>query len=84
MKTETASDVEQWLDNLDVNPNDARDARHMRHIIAANEAATAAQAELRAAVQQARDAGDTWAMIGTALGITRQAAYQRFGQGAPI
>src|SRR3954451_6072561 len=76
----TDTDVEQWLDNLEPNPADARDARYMRRIIAASDAVGAAQAELHAAVAAARAAGDTWAMIGTALGISRQAAFQRFGQ----
>lgn len=34
---------------------------------------------LREAVQQARQAGHTWAEIGDLLGTTRQAAFQRFG-----
>lgn len=79
-KTNTTDDVEAWLDNLDVNPADARDARHMRQIIAAAEAVGTAEAELVATVDAAREGGDTWAMIGTALGISRQAAYQRFGK----
>ena len=37
-------DIEQWLDNLDVNPADARDARHMRRIIAAVDELNAAVA----------------------------------------
>jgi hypothetical protein len=79
VKNETAADVEQWLDNLEPNPADARDGRYMRRISAATEALEAAHTELHAAVHAARAAGDTWAMIGTALGITRQAAFQRFG-----
>ena len=45
---------------------------------------------LREAVQQAREAGHTWAEIGNLLGTTRQAAFQRFGRtldprtGAPM
>jgi hypothetical protein len=35
---------------------------------------------LRQAVQQARQAGHTWAEIGDLLGTTRQAAFQRFGR----
>jgi len=35
---------------------------------------------LREAVQQARQAGHTWAEIGDLLGTTRQAAFQRFGR----
>ncbi|ORA24911.1 hypothetical protein [Mycobacterium aquaticum] len=77
------TDVENWLDNLEVDPAKARDARHMRRIAAAAKALDGAEAELNEAVTEAREAGDTWAMIGTALGISRQAAYQRFGKVAP-
>ncbi len=31
-------------------------------------------------VQQSRDAGHTWQEIGDLLGVTRQAAFQRFGR----
>jgi hypothetical protein len=37
---------------------------------------------MQAAVQRARDAGSTWAEIGQVLGISRQAAFQRFGRPA--
>ncbi|GJJ23713.1 hypothetical protein [Mycolicibacterium mageritense] len=74
------TDVENWLDNLDVDPSKARDGRHMRRIAAAASAFTEAEAELNNAVIAARQAGDTWAMIGVALGISRQGAYQRFGK----
>jgi hypothetical protein len=74
-----ASD-DEWLDNLEVDPGNSRDARHLPRITAAAEAVESAHAELRAAVAAARDAGDTWAMIAVALGISRQAAYQRSGQ----
>ncbi len=77
------TDVENWLDNLEVDPADARDARHMRRIAAAATALANAEAELNTAVAEARAAGDTWAMVGTALGVSRQAAYQRFGKVAP-
>lgn len=39
-----------------------------------------ARRNLADAVERARAAGATWAEIGSALGITRQAAYQRFGR----
>ena len=35
---------------------------------------------LRLAVQQCRDAGHTWQESGDLLGVTRQAAFQRFGK----
>jgi hypothetical protein len=73
--------IDDWLDSVEPDSTAARDASHIRRIIAAADAVDAAQVELRAAVGAARQAGDTWAMIGVALGISRQAAYQRFGQG---
>ncbi|MBO0819630.1 MAG: DUF3887 domain-containing protein [Nocardiopsaceae bacterium] len=39
----------------------------------------AADQTLRMAVDRARAAGRTWQEIGDALGVTRQAAFQRFG-----
>ncbi len=35
---------------------------------------------LKLCVQQSRDAGHTWQEIGNLLGVTRQAAFQRFGK----
>lgn len=35
---------------------------------------------LKLSVQQSRDAGHTWQQIGELLGVTRQAAFQRFGK----
>ncbi|HET7665039.1 MAG TPA: hypothetical protein VFK56_02960, partial [Mycobacterium sp.] len=40
----------------------------------------AAEKELREAVTAAREAGDSWTVIGAALEISRQAAQQRFGE----
>ena len=39
----------------------------------------AARSSARDAVHAARDAGDSWTIIGAALDATRQAAQQRFG-----
>lgn len=67
------------LDELDPTTTPDRDATHFRRIVAAREAAEAAEAEVRAAVVAAREAGDSWTIIGFGLGITRQAAQQRYG-----
>ena len=80
--TKTEHGLEDFLDQIEPASADARDASHIRRIIAANEALGAAQADLNAAVLAARRAGDTWDAIGVALGITRQGAYQRFGKSA--
>lgn len=66
------------LDSLDPTTTPARDAQHFRRIIAANKSLAAADQELRDAVAAARAAGDSWTVIGSALGTTKQAAQQRF------
>ena len=68
------------LDDLDPSVVEVRDAVHFRRIIAARKRIDEAEAELRAAVAAAREAGDSWMVIGVALDTTRQAAYQRFGR----
>ena len=77
-------EIDNWLNSVEPDEADARDASHIRKIIAAAEALDAAAAELHAAVTDARSAGDTWDAIGVALGVSRQAAYQRFGRTTEI
>jgi hypothetical protein len=48
-------------------------------VMAANRELSVAEQTLRRQVSLARRAGHSWAAIGTALGVTRQAAQQRFG-----
>jgi hypothetical protein len=72
--------VAEWLDSIEVDRAAARDAAHLRRIMAAVENVAVADQELHEAVNAARAAGDSWAAIGMALGVSRQAAYQRFGQ----
>ena len=67
------------LDDLDVTTHPARDAAGFRRILAARRGLSAAEQELRDAVRAAREAGDSWTVIGAALDISRQAAQQRFG-----
>ena len=76
----TREDQTTGLDTLDPTTHPARDAEHFRRIIAAVKALEAARADLDAAVAAAREAGDSWTIIGAALGTTKQAAYQRFGR----
>ena len=49
-------------------------------VAAAHQRVRDAQARLHRAVEAARAAGRTWHEIGTVLGTTRQAAFQRFGR----
>ena len=68
------------LDELAPTATPARDATHFRAIIAANDAIASAEARLRTAIRDARAAGDSWSLIGAALGVSKQAAQQRFSR----
>jgi hypothetical protein len=56
-----------------------RDAADFRRINAARRAAAKAEAELNAAVSAARANGDSWEVIGAALGTSARNARERFG-----
>jgi hypothetical protein len=62
--------------------NEARFAewdKELSQVVEANQGVKVAELMLRRRVAIARKAGHSWASIGFALGITRQAAQQRFG-----
>lgn len=80
MSTHIHYDEATGLDNLDPASTTARDATHFRRIRLAKANLDEAKSELQDAVDQAREAGDSWTVIGAALEISRQAAYQRFGR----
>lgn len=80
MSTHLHTNNATGLEDLDPAVTPAQDATHFRNIRAARANLEQAEADLRAAVQQAREAGDSWTVIGAALETTRQAAYQRFGR----
>ena len=61
-------------------PEDLRDASGFRRIIQARSGLEAAERELRDAVAAARASGDSWTVIGAAMGTTKQAAFQRFAK----
>jgi hypothetical protein len=52
-------------------------------VASADAAARRARADLAAAVTRARSRGCSWTQVAGRLGITRQAAWQRFGQDPP-
>ena len=54
----------------------------LRAIAATRSLAVVVDDTLHALVDRARASGQTWAQIGAALHVTRQAAFQRFGGGA--
>lgn len=72
--------VEDWLDELDPDDLEVVDPVELRQVGLAQTGIEQAEAELRAAVKTARTAGQSWAAIGRTLGISRQAAHERFGR----
>ncbi len=77
MKIPTRKD-ETGLDS--VVPESLRDASHFRRIIEAKNDLEGAERQLRDAVAAARAAGDSWTVIGAAMGTSKQAAFQRFSK----
>ena len=55
-------------------------ADYLDQIRRAQDIAVMGEQALKLCVQQGRDAGHTWQEIGELLGVTRQAAFQRFGK----
>ena len=74
----TRGDVDDWLDGLDPATTPASDAADLRRIGAALANAIAVEIELTKAVGAARAAGRSWATIGMVLGVSKQAAQERF------
>ena len=68
------------LDAISPDTHPGLDGEPWRRILAARQAVTDAENELRDAVETARAAGYSWTVIGAALDTTRQAAFQRFGR----
>jgi membrane protein required for beta-lactamase induction len=70
----------EWMasDDFDPDPAEFQDATPLRRIAAAVEAVDRAEQHLRDEVTIAREAGLSWTVIAAALGVTRQAARQRF------
>jgi len=71
-------EAEDWLDTLDPAATKAGDTTDLRSIAAAADTVYAAEARLRETVEIARAHGRSWGRIGMALGVSRQAARQRF------
>ncbi|HLR96502.1 MAG TPA: hypothetical protein VK053_18400 [Jiangellaceae bacterium] len=74
-----AKRFEELADELDPTATEAEDTEDLRAIAAASEVVRADQARLREAIEVARAHGRSWNHIAVALGVSRQAARQRFG-----
>lgn len=80
---QAAQRFEQLADKLDPETAAAERTDDLREIAAAAEAVRADDARLREAIILARAHGRSWNHIALALGVSRQAARQRFANRAP-
>jgi hypothetical protein len=71
---EQATDLAQAVGNPLASPAYLDVVRRAQHVDGL------AEQVLKLCVQQSRDAGHTWQELGDLLGVTRQAAFQRFGK----
>lgn len=83
---QAAKEAELWLDALDPesigSPEaDAGDLRRIGRAVVRHAQVTA---ELAEAVAAARTAGRSWGQVAAVLGVSRQAARERFGETATI
>jgi hypothetical protein len=73
-----AERFEHLADELDPARTEVEKTDDLRHVATVSEAVRADEARLREAVAVARAHGRSWNQIAVALGVTRQAARQRF------
>jgi hypothetical protein len=79
---QAANRFEHLADSLDPGTAKVEDTNDLREIATAAEAVRAGDARLRDAVGLARAHGRSWNHIALALGVSRQAARQRFADRA--
>lgn len=75
---DAARRFEQWADELDPDTAIVQSAEELRAIAEAAETARRDEAILTEKVAAARASGQSWNRIALALGVSRQAARQRF------
>jgi hypothetical protein len=81
---QAARRFEQLADSLDPETAKVEDTDDLRSIATAAEAVRADDARLHEAVLVARAHGRSWNHIALALGVSRQAARQRFADKAQV
>ena len=77
-----ATRFEQLAEDLDPADVEAHRTEDLHQVAVASDAVRADEIRLREAVQSARAHGRSWNQISVALGVSRQAARQRFADKA--
>ena len=81
---QAAAAARAWLDSLDPASSPAEDPRDLRRIGLALGDVAAAEGELADAVAAARANDCSWSEIALALGVSKQAARERYGQAPQV
>ena len=76
--TDATRRFHEWANTLTA--DDFEDASDLRDIAETAETIKAAEAQLRARVELSRAKGRTWGEIGVSLGVSKQAARERFNR----
>lgn len=79
---QAATEATAWLDSLDPVTTPAEDPQDLRRIGLALVDLAAAEQELADAVAEARGNGRSWGEIAMVLGVSKQAARERYGDAA--
>lgn len=75
-----AAALEAWADRVEADELIEVDTATLRHVAELAEKVEEADAELTAAVREARRANRSWSEIGAMLGVSKQAAQRRFSK----
>ena len=72
--------LQKFAEDFDPSSDSGRDAGELRAIAETVDSIHAGEAKLRELVQVARAHGRSWGEIAIALGVSRQAAHERFAE----
>lgn len=81
---QASADAEAWLDSIDPETTPLEDTSDLRAVAEAQDAVAAALRHLETTVVAARVGGRSWGAIGLALGMSRQAAQERFNKAPKV
>lgn len=82
-RSQQLAKFEAWSDGVDDDDLVEVDSSALQRIIELVEQRAAVDRELTEAVANARRAGHSWSKIAVMLGVTKQAAQQRYGKRSP-
>ena len=79
-RSERARALEQWADDVDASDLKAADTEALRQIAELVERRDQVDEELTEAVRMARSSKRSWSEIGAMLGVSKQAAQQKYAK----